>query len=414
MIVSPAFSTTYSPAPTWSLSSTDQNSTQSSSTSTSVQKSSASVSASTAAPVQTPAQATPSPSAFPAISTPALKQPATPTQAPAPRPAPAAPAPQTPTPTPTPTPTSATAPTPPPTQTPSSNPTSSQTQPQPSSLDSTQGTSTPNTMQENSSLDLAQSSPTSGVIQESSTSSPAQDNSSTSAPPANSNSVAAPTPPTHIPGKAKKRPHKRKNRSPKNKPQKTMRSPLIKELIPSAAAHWKPLQVFEEKKRHFLNAKFSREIVSIKKKEKGKIKTILKGEDSKAHVFAKAYGLKSNPEIIISIFPESLKDLHEHLELRLFISLKTLNKVQAVMVTELNTAQSDTKLLDSEELKRQKIDFSEDFPSSGKLFIAALDPEVGKNTINSASLELASFGENPVLGLVSAEYSIHGLVPGQP
>jgi hypothetical protein len=220
------------------------------------------------------------------------------------------------------------------------------------------------------------------------------------------------TPPT--------KPHAKTKKKPLTKPshKKKKNTALSAALIPPAASHWKPISVVEEKKRHFSAVKFTRKIHRVTKKKKtkngeqAKITKILQGEDSPARALARVYGSKDEPEIIVSIFPDDLKDLREHLEFRFFIFHGRLKAVKAAMVAAISSGASE-KLLDSQQLKSKKMDFSEDFPSSGKLFISTLNSHPGKGTSNSARLELASFGENPILGDVSAEFSTRGLINGQ-
>lgn len=206
---------------------------------------------------------------------------------------------------------------------------------------------------------------------------------------------------------------KAKKKKIKSKREKKRAEPLDV-FIPASAAHWKPLSVSREKRRKFAAIEFERNIentvekIKDKKSKKIRTKKILKGDVSSARVIARVYGSRESPEIIVSIFPDALKDLREHLELRFFISQKRLVKAQAAMVAEIGHEKLGG-VKDSREMRAGKIDFSEDFPSSGKIFVAALNPKPGKNTINSARLEMASFGENPLLGLVNAQFFARGL-----
>ncbi len=186
-------------------------------------------------------------------------------------------------------------------------------------------------------------------------------------------------------------------------------------FIPKDSAHWKPISVFKEKKKKFKSALFIRQIQNVVEKIKNKktkkvtLKKVLKGEESSAKVLAALYGNPVKGELIISLFPKSLKELRKHLELRFFISQKRLIKVQPVIVSILDKNQAE-KFLDSHQLDRQKISFGENYASSGKIYIAGLDIRPGKKTFNSARLEMAAFGEDAILGDVSAEFSLRGLL----
>ncbi len=186
-------------------------------------------------------------------------------------------------------------------------------------------------------------------------------------------------------------------------------------FIPKDSVHWKPIQVFKEKKRKFKSALFVRQIHQIvekikdKKTKKIKLKKVLKGDASSAKAFAAFYGDKSKGELIVSIFPKSLEILRKHLELRFSIFQGRLTAVNPVVVSILDKGQKE-RFLNYHQLEKRKIAFSEDFANSGKLFVSHLSVQLGKKTLNSANLERATFGENAILGVVSAEFSIRGLI----
>ena len=212
---------------------------------------------------------------------------------------------------------------------------------------------------------------------------------------------------------ALKRP-KKENKKGSLKKKKKKYKASVEVFIPKDSVHWKPIQVFKEKKKNFKSAFFVRQIQNVVEKIKNKktkkvtLKKALKGEESSAKVFSAFYGNSSNGEFIVSLFPKSLKDLRKHLELRFFISKTRLTKVQPVIVSILDRSQKE-KFLNSHQLEDQKIGFSENFASSGKVFISHLNIRRGKKTLNSARLEMAAFGENAILGDVSAEFSVRGL-----
>lgn len=186
-------------------------------------------------------------------------------------------------------------------------------------------------------------------------------------------------------------------------------------FIPKNSIHWKPVQVFKEKKRKFKSALFVRQIhqtvekIKNKKTKKIKIKKVLKGDNSTAKAFAAFYGDKAKGELIVSVFPKSLEVLRKHLELRFSIFQGRLTKVSPVIVSILDEGQKE-KFLNYHQLEKHKIAFSEDFANSGKLWVSHLSVQNGKKTLNSARLEMATFGENAILGVVSAEFSIRGLI----
>ncbi len=190
--------------------------------------------------------------------------------------------------------------------------------------------------------------------------------------------------------------------------------PSLEVFIPKDSIHWKPIQVFKEKKKGFKSALFVRQIehavekIKNKKTKKTTLKKILKGHKSLAQVFAAFYGNPGKGELIVSLFPKSLKELRKHLEFRFLISRGRLVKVEPVMVSILGPNQKE-EFLDSHQLDKRKIGFNENYASSGKIFISHLNIHDGKKTLNSASLEMAAFGEDAVLGNVSAEFSLRGL-----
>ncbi len=252
----------------------------------------------------------------------------------------------------------------------------------------------------------------------------------------------------HFKGKKKK--HPKKHLKKKNKKRKRPSDVFI----PKDSAHWKPIQIFKEKKRpnhnafpedasgrfptnsgsgissryrsvtrsrfaskerrRFKSALFVRQIEHVvekiknKKTKKTTLRKVLKGHRSLAQVFAAFYGSPRNGELIVSLFPKSLKELRKHLEFRFLISQGRLVKVEPVMVSILGPNQKE-EFLDSHQLDKRKIGFNENYASSGKIFISHLNIHDGKKTLNSASLEMAAFGEDAILGNVSAEFSLRGL-----
>lgn len=214
-----------------------------------------------------------------------------------------------------------------------------------------------------------------------------------------------------------KRSKRKKKSKKKNRPKKKIKKKIkIQEVfIPKDSVHWKPVQVFKEKKKKFKPALFVRQIHEVvekiknKKTKKIKIKKVLKGETSSAKAFAVFYGDKSKGELLVSVFPKSLEILRKHLELRFSIVNGRLTAVSPVIVSILDKGQKE-KFLNYHQLEKRKIGFSEDFANSGKLLVSHLSVQAGKKTLNSANLQMATFGENAILGVVSAEFSIRGLV----
>ena len=182
---------------------------------------------------------------------------------------------------------------------------------------------------------------------------------------------------------------------------------LIKAKIHKDAADWEPVSVRAGGDPAEVKTRFSRRVKTVRVKGK----QTERGEPSKATAAALVHKVKDDKMLVVSVYPDSLKRLRKHLEVRYFLVEGFLEEVKVAAVTLTDGSPKDGARLDSFGLQSQGIPFQEEFPASAEVRVAALDPRPGKAALNAATVRLAAFGDRD-LGFVNLGYSVTGLSAG--
>lgn len=138
-------------------------------------------------------------------------------------------------------------------------------------------------------------------------------------------------------------------------------------------------------------------------------KTVYSGHRSKARAVARVHPYKGERMLYVSVFPDKLKRAHKHLELRFLDIEGFLEKLQVVAVTvDPADASRAPATADAWQLERKGVSFQEEYASSGRLELAAIDARPGRAAVNAGKLLLAQFGDQELQG-VSLSYAVRGL-----
>lgn len=128
-----------------------------------------------------------------------------------------------------------------------------------------------------------------------------------------------------------------------------------------------------------------------------------------AKAAARVYPSGEDKLLIVSIYPPALRVSRTHLEVRFLIIEGFLEqaKAAAVRIVGGRYTPSDEEQ-DSKTLERKGVEYAEEYPGSGRILLASIDPGPGVQAVNAGTLTRASFGARD-LGPVSLGWSVAGV-----
>lgn len=128
-----------------------------------------------------------------------------------------------------------------------------------------------------------------------------------------------------------------------------------------------------------------------------------KEKAGKAEAFARAYPVKGDTLLVVSVFPEALKKRRAHLEARFLIQEGFLEKVELSAVVSAQEGRDD-----SVELRRKGVEFQEESPGSAEVRVAALAASGARDALNAGSVRRASFASYGLLDFGWAARGVGG------
>lgn len=128
-----------------------------------------------------------------------------------------------------------------------------------------------------------------------------------------------------------------------------------------------------------------------------------------AKAAARLYPSGEDRLLIVSVYPAALRASRTHIELRFLIIEGFLEQVKAAAVRIVGGryAPSDDQE-DSKTLQRKGIEYAEEFPGSGDVRLAAIDPGPGAQALNAGTLKAATFGARD-LRFVNLGWAVTGV-----
>ncbi|MBI3551672.1 MAG: hypothetical protein HY077_04080 [Elusimicrobia bacterium] len=133
-----------------------------------------------------------------------------------------------------------------------------------------------------------------------------------------------------------------------------------------------------------------------------------KRKPSKAKASARVHAFRGDTMLVISLYPDSLKKLGMHIEVRYLLVEGWLEEVKIAAVT-LRAGQSfEYGAEDSFSLARKGLSFREDFPAEAEVKVSALNPRPGSGSRNGGRVKGADFGGDE-LGVVDFSYGTAGV-----
>jgi hypothetical protein len=172
----------------------------------------------------------------------------------------------------------------------------------------------------------------------------------------------------------------------------------IHATIHAQARQWKPVSI----QTTLAQTPTSSTVIVRQSRGKG-------GISSGAKTIVTTRRTKNATWLVISIFPKALEKRRLHLEVRLRLVEGYVEEVSVLAVSVVDPRQGLGRDMNAEQLRGQGIEFQEESPSSGQLFISALETRAAKAAKNSGQLKFASFADKD-LGVVMATWSATGVL----
>jgi len=133
-----------------------------------------------------------------------------------------------------------------------------------------------------------------------------------------------------------------------------------------------------------------------------------RGTPSTSKARARVYASGDARWLIVSVYPRALERRRKHFEIRLKLVEGYVEAVKAALVTVVDRRPGAGAGRDSRELSRAAVAYEEEFPSSGDVRVAALDPRASSSAFNAGTLRGASFADRDA-GLADVSWSVRGL-----
>ncbi len=130
-----------------------------------------------------------------------------------------------------------------------------------------------------------------------------------------------------------------------------------------------------------------------------------RGQKSTARASARSYVVKGGKQVIISVYPSSLRLARTHLEARFLVDRGELESASVVAVTMVGgIASPEDEKEDSVTLRAKGVDFLEESPASGTILLSALASGPGR-AANAGRVQDAAFGSSS-LGVVDFSWTL--------
>ncbi len=138
-----------------------------------------------------------------------------------------------------------------------------------------------------------------------------------------------------------------------------------------------------------------------------------RGDISAAGAVARLHPAEAGRQIIVSVYPASLRTARTHLEARFLVAEGELEEAAVAAVTVAGGLSSpEDEKEDSVTLRAKGIDFLEESPSSARIVLSALDPGPGR-AANVGRVKDASFADMS-FGVLNFSWNLSRVVADRP
>ena len=190
-------------------------------------------------------------------------------------------------------------------------------------------------------------------------------------------------------------------------PEAPKAAPRLRVHVHPDAADWEPVSVrFKE------DTGASRTFCEIKvRKLRG---AGFKGAPSPAKASVRSHPVKEDRWLVVSVYPAGLRPKRTHLEARFLIQEGYLEEVKVAAVSVVGGVFSpEDEKEDSFSLREKGTDFIERSPGSAEVELSGIDPQAGREAVNSGRVKFAAFGDKD-LGFVNFGWSARGVSGAKP